>query len=212
MKAVKYLRPGIALVDVEEPQLEKADDVKIKIEYASICASDVHMINGEWDWQFEGTRLVGHEAAGEIVELGPEATLKGLKIGDKDTFYFNEYCGKCFYCRNGQEHLCSRTLLVDDQVAQGVFLHLIGIWRSQLCDSLPDSSLIPRRAVGLRQDFDPLELIHSSSLSFSSCIPSIAKLISFTPGHSTCAMRCRNSLVRRSIFSPSSMLATLVGA
>lgn len=107
MKAVKYLRPGIALVDVEEPQLEKADDVKIKIEYASICASDVHMINGEWDWQFEGTRLVGHEAAGEIVELGPEATLKGLKVGDKVTFYFNEYCGKCFYCRNGQEHLCS---------------------------------------------------------------------------------------------------------
>lgn len=107
MKAVKYLRPGIALVDVPEPQLEKPDDVKIRIEYASICASDVHMINGEWDWQFEGTRLVGHEAAGEIVELGPQATLKGLKLGDKVTFYFNEYCGKCFYCRNGQEHLCA---------------------------------------------------------------------------------------------------------
>ena len=30
MKAVKYLRPGIALVDVEEPQLEKADDAKLK--------------------------------------------------------------------------------------------------------------------------------------------------------------------------------------
>lgn len=42
MKAVKYLRPGIALVDVEEPQLEKSDDAKIKIEYASICVSDVH--------------------------------------------------------------------------------------------------------------------------------------------------------------------------
>jgi (R,R)-butanediol dehydrogenase/meso-butanediol dehydrogenase/diacetyl reductase len=83
------------------------DDVKVKIEYASICASDVHMVNGEWDWQFEGPRILGHEAAGVIVELGPKANIKGLKIGDEVTFYFNEYCGKCFWCRNGQEHLCS---------------------------------------------------------------------------------------------------------
>lgn len=107
MKAVKYLRPGVALCDVPEPNLEKPDDVKIRVEYASICASDVHMINGEWDWMMKEPRQIGHEAAGEIVALGPAASIKGLKVGDKVTYNFNEYCGKCFHCRNGQEHLCA---------------------------------------------------------------------------------------------------------
>jgi len=51
--------------------------------------------------------VLGHESSGTIVELGSKANSKGLKIGDKCIFYFNLYCGKCHYCRNGQENLCS---------------------------------------------------------------------------------------------------------
>lgn len=41
-----------------------------------------------------------------ITELGPAATCKGLKVGDRVVYYYNEHCGSCYYCRNGQEQFC----------------------------------------------------------------------------------------------------------
>jgi 2-desacetyl-2-hydroxyethyl bacteriochlorophyllide A dehydrogenase len=107
MKAIKYLKPGLALVDTPEPQITRPDEVKIKIDYASICASDIHLLQGHFDLGIpEGGCLIGHESAGTIIELGPDVNIKGLKTGDKVMYYFNGYCGSCFYCRSGREQLC----------------------------------------------------------------------------------------------------------
>lgn len=107
MKAVLYLRPGIGMRDVPEPQLEQPDDVKVKIDYASICGSDTHLVGGEWDADYPEPLVIGHEAAGTVVEVGPAATVKGLKVGDRVCVYHSTYCGKCYFCRSGQEHLCT---------------------------------------------------------------------------------------------------------
>lgn len=107
MKALCYMKPGLQVCDIAEPQLVHSDDVKIKICYASICASDKHIVEGEFDQSRIAGMPIGHEASGIVVELGPDATTKGLKVGDRVTYYFNQYCGKCHYCRSGQEHLCS---------------------------------------------------------------------------------------------------------
>lgn len=118
MKAISYLRPGIGLVQAPEPQIEQPDDIKIKMHYASICGSDLHLIAGEWDDQYLQPKLIGHEAAGEIVEMGPKATVKGLKVGDIVAVYHSTYCGKCFWCRNGQEHLCDHKRISDESMAE----------------------------------------------------------------------------------------------
>lgn len=110
MKSIRYTKPGFGCYDVEEPQIVNADDVKIKVAYASICGSDIHTIKGDLDeyFKFKAGELspLGHEASGVVVELGPDANAKGLKIGDKVAYYYNVYCGKCYFCRNGQEHFC----------------------------------------------------------------------------------------------------------
>lgn len=109
MKSVKYFGKGeVRVVDVAEPQLVRPDDVKIKISYCGICGSDLHTKRGEMDFMFnlEHGSDLGHEASGTIVELGPEATKKGLHLGDRVTYYFNTHCGSCYYCRNGQEQFC----------------------------------------------------------------------------------------------------------
>ena len=41
-----------------------------------------------------------------MVELGKNATSKGLKVGDKVALYYNCYCGKCHFCNIGKQHLC----------------------------------------------------------------------------------------------------------
>lgn len=110
MKSIRYTMPGFGCYDVPEPQIVNPDDVKIRVAYASICGSDVHTIKGDMDDYFKfqpgGLNPLGHEASGVVVELGPEANVKGLKVGDKVAYYYNVYCGKCYFCRNGQEQFC----------------------------------------------------------------------------------------------------------
>jgi len=110
MKSIRYTMPGYGCYDVPEPQILNPDDVKIRVAYASICGSDIHTIKGDMDeyFKFEPGTLIplGHEASGVVVELGPEANVKGLRVGDKVAYYYNKYCGKCYFCRNGQEQFC----------------------------------------------------------------------------------------------------------
>ncbi|HHX37846.1 MAG TPA: alcohol dehydrogenase catalytic domain-containing protein, partial [Clostridiaceae bacterium] len=109
MRSIQYFKDGVVkLVDIPEPEIVNDDDVKIKIAYCGVCGSDLHFKRAELDFLVgdEGYPM-GHEATGVVVELGPNATAKGLKVGDEVCYYFNTHCGSCYYCRNGQEQYCS---------------------------------------------------------------------------------------------------------
>jgi alcohol dehydrogenase, propanol-preferring len=51
--------------------------------------------------------IMGHEIAGEIVEVG--SAVAGLTAGDRVTPHFYLFCGNCRYCRTMREPLCERT-------------------------------------------------------------------------------------------------------
>lgn len=110
MRSIRYFGKGVLkMLDVPEPQITRPDDVKIKVSYCGVCGSDLHVKRAELDFlnaREDGTPM-GHEASGIVTELGPAATAKGLKIGDRVTYYYNEHCGNCYYCRNGQEQFCT---------------------------------------------------------------------------------------------------------
>lgn len=110
MRAICYTCPGYGLKELAEPKMIFDDDVIVRIAYAGICGSDINIIHGHEDEFLKikpgSNYVLGHEAAGYVEEVGPKATLKGLKKGDKVAVYFNHYCGKCYYCRNGQEQFC----------------------------------------------------------------------------------------------------------
>jgi len=93
-------------VDVREvPELTVGpEDVKIKVAYCAICGSDPHLVEGIFGW--EPPFGIGHEISGVIVELGEKATSKGLKVGDRVAGNFLGFCGKCYYCQNGQQQFC----------------------------------------------------------------------------------------------------------
>lgn len=109
MKSIWYYGKGnLKLIDIPEPKIERPDQIKIRIAYSGICGSDMHILTGELDWPgVEDYGMpMGHEASGVIVEMGSEATAKGLKVGDRVVYEPNTYCGKCYYCRNGKENFC----------------------------------------------------------------------------------------------------------
>ena len=111
MKALVKARaePGIWLEDVPEPQVGH-NDVLIKVHRSAICGTDMHIFN--WDAWAQKTipvpMPVGHEYAGEIVEIGSE--VRGFAPGDRVSGEGHITCGHCRNCRAGRRHLCRNTI------------------------------------------------------------------------------------------------------
>ena len=89
-------------------------EVLVQVRGAGVCHSDVHIWEGHYDLgsgrklSFEGRvnfpLTLGHETAGEVVRVGPEA--KGVKVGDKVLACSWIGCRECESCQTGDEHLC----------------------------------------------------------------------------------------------------------
>lgn len=116
MRAIVKTKPGVGMTleDVPVPAAGPAD-VLIKVHAAGVCGTDLHI--WEWDRWASGRMappvVIGHEFAGEIVELGEEAGNAGiLQVGDLVTAEGHIVCGHCLQCRTGYSHLCKRTRII----------------------------------------------------------------------------------------------------
>jgi len=72
-------------------------EVLVKVGGAGLCHSDLSLING--DRPRPTPIVLGHEGAGEIVEVG--AGVHDVKKGDHVCFTFNVSCGRCRRCLEG---------------------------------------------------------------------------------------------------------------
>ncbi|KAH3669231.1 hypothetical protein OGAPHI_001352 [Ogataea philodendri] len=81
-------------------------EVVLHLRATGICGSDVHYWkHGQiGELKVKGQCILGHEAAGEVVELGPGVT--ELAIGDRVAIEPQNPCGECFLCLQGDYNLC----------------------------------------------------------------------------------------------------------
>lgn len=86
-----------------EQEGPKAGEARVKLKAAGVCMSDWHIMNG--DWPLPLPMVLGHEAAGEVVEIGPGVS--NVKVGDHVIFSFRPHCGHCNYCSRGRTVLCT---------------------------------------------------------------------------------------------------------
>lgn len=104
MKAVIYEQKGtVRLIDKPMPKIQEPRDVIVKVMRASICSSDLHIRNGGVARAKEGV-VVGHEFAGEIVEVG--TGVKKFSVGDRVAVNVESFCGECIFCRRGYVNNC----------------------------------------------------------------------------------------------------------
>jgi len=129
-------REGIWLEDIAIPEVGH-NDVLVKVKKTAICGTDIHIYN--WDEWAQKTipvpMAVGHEFAGEIVEIGSE--VQGLKIGTRVSAEGHVTCGHCRNCRAGQRHLCRNTLGIGVN-RQGSFAEYVSVPATNICP-LPDA-------------------------------------------------------------------------
>ena len=89
----------IETLELDDPQ---RGEVLIRIKAAGLCHSDLSVINGS---RARPTPMaLGHEAAGEVVEVGEDVT--DLKPGDHVVCSFVPSCGHCLPCQEGRPALC----------------------------------------------------------------------------------------------------------
>lgn len=104
MRALTFQAPGrVTCERVAEPHLEAPGDALVRVELAAICGSDLHPYLGRETGLDRGT-VLGHEAVGEVVEVGLEVV--GFVPGDRVFVPFTTSCGRCFYCRRGLTSRC----------------------------------------------------------------------------------------------------------
>lgn len=103
MKAICLRAPGeIAAVDLPEQERGR-DEVLIRVRSAGICGSDIGAYKGV-NPLVSYPRVIGHEVAGEVVEVAPGETL--FKAGDPVIIEPYVYCGACYPCSIGHTNCC----------------------------------------------------------------------------------------------------------
>ncbi|MEU5762934.1 zinc-binding dehydrogenase [Nocardia sp. NPDC047648] len=106
MKALTYQGPQqISYQDRPDPVLPGPDGAIVRVTAAGICGSDLHIYAGHGFVAGSGYG-VGHEAVGEIVELGPHA--RGFAVGDRVLVAASAGCDGCAQCRGGIVTACER--------------------------------------------------------------------------------------------------------
>ena len=104
MRAVVYHGPGQKSWDeVPDPKIIDDADAIVRIDAATICGTDLHILKGDVPEMTPG-RILGHEAVGTVVETG--MATRSLKEGDRVLLSCISACGRCRYCRTGQFGQC----------------------------------------------------------------------------------------------------------
>lgn len=97
--AVYYNNRDIRLTEMAVPKIGPGE-LLVRIRASGICGSDLM----EWYRIKKAPLVLGHEIAGEVVEVGAGVTQ--FKVGERVFVSHHVPCGQCRYCRAGHQSVC----------------------------------------------------------------------------------------------------------
>ena len=143
--AVFHDAKDIRIEDVAEPGAVGPRDVRLKPYWCGICGTDLHEyavgpiviptsphpLNGS-----TAPQILGHEFSGEVLEVGTDVV--SVRVGDRVSVMPLLFCGTCFYCQRGLNHLCKSMACVGLSDAWGGIAEQCVVPESKVA-KLPDS-------------------------------------------------------------------------
>ncbi|MHB8169746.1 MAG: alcohol dehydrogenase catalytic domain-containing protein, partial [Thermoleophilia bacterium] len=97
--AMYYSNRDLRLEQLPVPAIG-AGELLVRVEASGICGSDVM----EWYRAGKVPLVLGHEIAGEVVEVGEG--VKNFRQGDRVAVTHHVPCMSCHYCEIGHETVC----------------------------------------------------------------------------------------------------------
>ena len=148
MRRILLNAPG-EFVDVTVPRpVPSSGQALVRVHRVGVCGSDFHALAGRHPI-YTYPRVLGHELAGEIVEV-PENT-QGLRAGDRCAIEPYISCGQCRMCKVGRTNCCEQLRLFGIHVDGGMqgFLGVpLGLLHKSDVLSLDQLALIETLGVG----------------------------------------------------------------
>jgi len=108
MRAVAWQSArAVQVVDTADPVIREPTDAIIRVTATGICGSDLHLYDHGAAMRMRSGDIVGHEAMGEVVEVG--GAVSRIGTGDRVVVPFNISCGQCAMCGRGLYSQCLTT-------------------------------------------------------------------------------------------------------
>ena len=122
MKAIVKNAGAVSLGIIENPTVERDDDVVVRVRSAGLCRTDVYVADGVI--RTRDPLVLGHEFSGVVEAVG--ASVSRAKAGDRVAVFPVIACGACRECRSGRANLCQRTSMLGLE-SDGAFAELVKI-------------------------------------------------------------------------------------
>ena len=132
--------------EIGEPE---AGEVQVRISFASICGTDMHIFNGDFHPRTPVPFIPGHEVAGTVEMTGPDVT--GYAIGDKVAIDPLIWCGECQACKANHYPACTSLKLIGIDL-DGGFCEFINVNHKMLYkapDQVPEEHLALTEIYGI---------------------------------------------------------------
>lgn len=111
----------LKLTQIDKHEIQRINEILIKIEACGVCHSQLHGIEGDWkDLGIPPTlpTVPGHELVGKVIQIGESVTK--FKIGDRAGITpLLEACKDCQYCKEGKEYLCESSTITGESLKGG---------------------------------------------------------------------------------------------
>ena len=137
MKAVIFREHGtvdqVSYSDVPEPEI-RPDDVLLEVRAAALNHLDLWVLKGWPGLDLKLPHIMGSDGAGVIAKTGKHVT--HFAVGDRVAVNPTLSCGRCSYCRSGQDNLCQHFGILGEHVA-GFFAQYTAVPARNLL-KLPD--------------------------------------------------------------------------
>ncbi len=105
----------IVVKEVSIPPIKKGE-MLVKIRSCAVCGSDIRIYH-QGNPRVKPPQIIGHEIAGEIVEIGER--IENFKVGDRVAIGADVPCGVCKFCKNGLGNNCSINYAIGYQFPGG---------------------------------------------------------------------------------------------
>jgi len=103
------------------PRGPQPGEALVRTARVGICGTDLHAFEGKQPY-FTYPRILGHELAVEVVQVGPN--VENVKPGDKCAVRPYLACGECLPCRNGKPNCCMQIRVLGVHIDGGMQQHL----------------------------------------------------------------------------------------
>lgn len=141
MKSIVLEEPGqLKLKEMERLGPVRRGEARVRVRRVGICGTDLHAFEGHQNF-FSYPRIMGHELAVEVFDIGKTDQELGYGIGDLCCVVPYLHCGECIACRRGKTNCCMEM--------QVLGVHIDGGMREQFI--LPADKLLKAEGLSVEQ-------------------------------------------------------------